>query len=101
MWHSDERSRFEGKQVLCPYFPGNKIKTQVKCSEIFTPVITDNGVCCAFNLHMNFKDSDYSQLVREMQVLEFIKAKYTSIHKQNRDWHLLVIYGGFQLTGGE
>ena len=48
-------------------------------------MITDTGVCCAFNLHMNFKDSDYSQLVREMQVLEFIKAKYTSIHKQNRD----------------
>ena len=44
---------------------------QVNCSEIFTPVITDTGVCCAFNLHMKFVDSEYSQLVKEMQVKTF------------------------------
>ena len=40
---------------------------QVNCSEIFTPVITDTGVCCAFNQRSNLKDSMYSRLVRDMQ----------------------------------
>ena len=39
----------------------------VNCSDIFTPVITDSGVCCAFNHQSNLKDSMYSQLVKEMQ----------------------------------
>ena len=39
----------------------------VNCSDIFTPVITDSGVCCAFNHRSNLKDSMYSQLVKEMQ----------------------------------
>ena len=39
----------------------------VNCSDIFTPVITDSGVCCAFNHRSNLKDSMYSQLVEEMQ----------------------------------
>ena len=41
---------------------------QINCSEIFTPVITDTGVCCAFNLQTHFKETTYSQLVKEMQV---------------------------------
>ena len=41
---------------------------EVNCSEIFTPVVTDSGVCCAFNQHMAFKESNYSKLVEEMQV---------------------------------
>ena len=39
----------------------------VNCSDIFTPVITDSGVCCAFNHRSDLKDSMYSQLVKEMQ----------------------------------
>ena len=39
----------------------------VNCSDIFTPVITDSGVCCAFNLQDNLRDSDYSRLVQAMQ----------------------------------
>ena len=39
----------------------------VNCSDIFTPVITDSGVCCAFNLQDNLRDSAYSRLVRTMQ----------------------------------
>ena len=39
----------------------------VNCSDIFTPVITDSGVCCAFNHRSDLKDSMYRQLVREMQ----------------------------------
>ena len=40
---------------------------KVNCSDIFTPVITDSGVCCAFNLQDNLRDSDYSRLVHTMQ----------------------------------
>ena len=40
---------------------------KVNCSDIFTPVITDSGVCCAFNLQDNLRDSDYSRLVHAMQ----------------------------------
>ena len=39
----------------------------VNCSEIFTPVITDSGICCAFNMQDNLRDSDYSRLVQTMQ----------------------------------
>ena len=41
---------------------------EVNCSEIFKPVITDTGVCCAFNLQSDLKESHYSTLVKEMQV---------------------------------
>ena len=41
---------------------------EVNCSEIFTPVITDTGVCCAFNLQSDFKDSNYTSLVKDIQV---------------------------------
>ena len=41
---------------------------EVDCSKIFTPVITDSGVCCAFNLGSDLKKSNYSDLVEEMQV---------------------------------
>ena len=44
---------------------------QVNCSEIFTPVITDTGVCCAFNLQSDLRESEYSHLVEEMQVKKF------------------------------
>ena len=30
--------------------------------------MTDSGVCCAFNLHMDLKETQYSELVEEMQV---------------------------------
>ena len=43
---------------------------KVKCSEVFTPVITDTGVCCAFNGHVSFVESQYSELVKEMQVID-------------------------------
>ena len=41
----------------------------VNCSDIFTPVITDMGVCCSFNIKTDIlKDSPYKDLVEEMQV---------------------------------
>ena len=45
---------------------------EVNCSEIFKPVITDTGVCCAFNLERDLKESNYSSLVKELQVLDAI-----------------------------
>ena len=42
----------------------------MNCSEIFSPVITDTGVCCAFNGHVSFVESQYSELVKEMQVID-------------------------------
>ena len=41
---------------------------EVNCSEIFKPVITDTGVCCAFNLQSDLKESKYSELVKKIQV---------------------------------
>ena len=43
---------------------------QVNCSDIFTQVVTDSGVCCAFNVQDNLKESEYSRLVREMRKTE-------------------------------
>ena len=39
----------------------------VNCSDIFTPVVTDSGICCAFNMQDNLEDSDYSRLVQAMR----------------------------------
>ena len=39
----------------------------VNCSDIFTPVVTDSGICCAFNLQDNLEDSEYSRLVQAMR----------------------------------
>ena len=51
----------------------------MNCSEIFTPVITDTGVCCAFNGHVSFVKSQYSELVKEMQVILVRIYFFTSI----------------------
>ena len=54
---------------MAPYILSSSfLGKQVNCSEIFTPVITDSGVCCAFNLQDDLRESTYSQLVKEMQV---------------------------------
>ena len=39
----------------------------VNCSDMFTPVVTDSGICCALNVESNLKESEYSHLVTEMQ----------------------------------
>ena len=38
------------------------------CSELFRPAITDSGICCAFNLNTDLKDSMYKKMVDEMKV---------------------------------
>ena len=52
---------------------------EINCSEIFTPVITDTGVCCAFNLRTDLKESNYSQLVKEMQVAKIISLGFLQV----------------------
>ena len=52
---------------------------EVNCSEIFKPVITDTGVCCAFNLQSDFKDSNYTSLVNDIQVRSMFDFYLTTI----------------------
>ena len=40
---------------------------KVSCSDIFTRVPTDNGMCCALNVDDSLRASEYSSLVKEMQ----------------------------------
>ena len=51
----------------------------IDCSGIFTPVVTDSGICCALNVKSSFEESDYSRLVTEMQgqirTMELLKAQ--------------------------
>ena len=39
----------------------------VNCSDIFTRVPTDSGMCCALNVDDSLRESDYQALVTEMQ----------------------------------
>ena len=39
----------------------------VNCSDVFTPAVTDSGICCAFNMQDNLEDSEYSRLVQAMR----------------------------------
>ena len=40
---------------------------EVNCSDIFTRVPTDSGMCCALNVDDSLRESDYQELVTEMQ----------------------------------
>ena len=40
---------------------------EVNCSDIFTRVPTDIGMCCALNVDDSLRDSEYQTLVKEMQ----------------------------------
>ena len=41
--------------------------SEVNCSELFTKVPTDAGMCCALNSLDSLKDSTYQRLVKELQ----------------------------------
>ena len=40
---------------------------EVNCSDIFTRVPTDSGMCCALNVDDSLRASEYKDLVAEMQ----------------------------------
>ena len=42
-------------------------RVEVNCSDIFTRVPTDSGMCCALNVEDSLRSSDYQSLVKEMQ----------------------------------
>ena len=50
---------------------GNK---EINCSKIFQKVPTDSGMCCAMNMENALKDSDFSKLVRDMQITDYLGA---------------------------
>ena len=41
--------------------------TKVNCSDYFTRVPTDTGMCCALNVENSLRESEYRELVNEMQ----------------------------------
>ena len=41
--------------------------SEVNCSDLFTKVPTDAGMCCALNSLDSLKDSTYQRLVKELQ----------------------------------
>ena len=62
--------------------PGHLLQTcywmgrPINCSSLFTPTITDQGICCSFNLQQNLREEDcsseegerkFSCLVKELQ----------------------------------
>ena len=51
----------------------------IDCSDIFTPVVTDSGICCALNVKSSLEESNYSRLVTEMQgqirTMELLEAQ--------------------------
>ena len=40
---------------------------EVNCSNLFTRVPTDSGMCCALNIDDSLRASEYQQLVKELQ----------------------------------
>ena len=48
----------------------------VNCSDVFTPVVTDSGVCCSFNMQDNLVDSEYSRLVQAMREQKSEKKEF-------------------------
>ena len=40
---------------------------EVDCNKMFTKVTTDGGMCCSFNMKDIFRNSQYSELVRDLQ----------------------------------
>ena len=68
MWHSSlpcfsKPSTSPGFLLKKCFFAGE----ERDCKEIFKPLPTSSGICCAFNHHMVLQESEYSKLVTKMQ----------------------------------
>ena len=53
----------------------------VDCSDYFTRVPTDAGMCCALNVESSLRTSEYSDLVKEMQGNKTTKKVQNEIQK--------------------
>ena len=40
---------------------------EVNCSDLFSRVPTDTGMCCALNVEDSLRDSEYQGLIKDMQ----------------------------------
>ena len=40
---------------------------KINCSELFTRVATDTGMCCALNVEDSLRESEYSALIKDLQ----------------------------------
>ena len=60
--------------LLSCHFAGS----EVDCSELFTKIPTDSGMCCALNNLNSLRNSSYKELVKEMQNEALPKRMVTS-----------------------
>ena len=56
---------------------------KVDCSDYFTRVPTDIGICCALNVESSLRTSEYSDLVKEMQGNKTTTKVYSQEGKRN------------------
>ena len=57
-----EENKEEHMMLLCEV-----ATVEVNCSDIFTRVPTDSGMCCALNVEDSLRPSEYQNLIGEMQ----------------------------------
>ena len=55
----------------------------INCSEIFTRVPTDSGMCCALNTEQALRQSQYQTLVNNMQKTKAVKKVQSGVRKTN------------------
>ena len=70
-YHDNFLGSWQKCTLQCPMFRSSNYFEQGRkrnCSELFRPAITDSGICCAFNLNTDLKDSMYKKMVDEMKV---------------------------------
>ena len=57
-----ENNKEEHMMLLC-----EMAGVEINCSDIFTRVPTDSGMCCALNVEDSLRASDYQRLVKDLQ----------------------------------
>ena len=56
---------------------------KINCSEIFTRVPTDSGMCCALNAAEALRQSQYQELVEDMQQTRAVRKIKAQVGKKN------------------
>ena len=75
----EEYNDEEARMLLSCELSGQK----VNCSSIFTRVPTDTGICCALNVDNILRESEYQNLVKELQGDESINKVESKEGKRN------------------
>ena len=71
---------FQGEAMLLSCQLGGK---QVNCSDLFTRVPTDTGMCCALNNVDALRESEYKQLVHKLQGETQSKSVKAQVGRRN------------------